>query len=121
MPGRQRVNRYLRSRLKQRWARLTDGDLESVEVQAARLVALLQARYGYTRQQAERELLAGLEDSVSAGLARGEPGFRTGVNPRMPPAVREGPSRRSDRRLEVGPEREVSAVGPTERNRQATP
>jgi uncharacterized protein YjbJ (UPF0337 family) len=53
--------------LKERWARLTDGDLEAVDGQAARLLGLLQARYGYARPRAERELLAVLDEAMREG------------------------------------------------------
>ena len=39
-----------------RWDKLTDADLQSVRGNAERLVAVLQARYGFARDEALREL-----------------------------------------------------------------
>jgi hypothetical protein len=46
---------------------LTDGDLEAVDGEAARLLGLLQEKYGYARKRAERELLAFLDESLRGG------------------------------------------------------
>jgi len=60
----------LRRRVKNQWARLTDGDLDYVGGQATRLLDRLEERYGYTRPKAERELLRFL-DLVSPIPLRG--------------------------------------------------
>ncbi len=41
--------------LKQKWGKLTDDDITNIEGQEEKLLGILQKRYGYTRDQAERE------------------------------------------------------------------
>ena len=48
--------KQLRSAVRQRWGALTDNDLDTVAVKPDQLPGLLQARYGYTRDQAEMEI-----------------------------------------------------------------
>ena len=48
--------KQLRDEVKQRWGALTDKDLDTVDVKLVQLPGLLQARYGYTREQAEKEI-----------------------------------------------------------------
>ena len=48
--------KLLRDAVKQRWGALTDEDLDAVDEKLDRLPGLLQARYGYTREQAEKEI-----------------------------------------------------------------
>jgi uncharacterized protein YjbJ (UPF0337 family) len=48
--------KQLRDAVKQRWEVLTDKDLGVVDVNLDRLPGLLQARYGYTGEQAEKEI-----------------------------------------------------------------
>ena len=62
------MNKDLRGRLKAQWAKLTDDDLDRVDGQAARLLGLLQEKYGYAMRRAEHELLRFLDDS--RGLPR---------------------------------------------------
>jgi uncharacterized protein YjbJ (UPF0337 family) len=42
------------------WRLLTDDELDLVEGDAEKLVGLLQARYGWTREQAEQEIERGM-------------------------------------------------------------
>ena len=42
--------------LRSRWHELTDDDLESIEGDRDSLVALLQKRYGFTKESAHREV-----------------------------------------------------------------
>ena len=58
------MNKHLRRRMKEHWEKLTDSELERVEGQASRLLTLLQRRYGYDKQEAERALLEFLDDSL---------------------------------------------------------
>ena len=58
------MNKHLRRRMKEHWEKLTDSELERVEGQASRLLALLQRRYGFDKQEAERALLEFLDDSM---------------------------------------------------------
>ena len=44
------------SAARERWDKLTDADLHSVRGNAERLVSVLQARYGFARDEALREL-----------------------------------------------------------------
>ena len=48
--------KHLRDAVKQRWGALTDKDLNTFDVNLDQLPALLQARYGYTREKAEMEI-----------------------------------------------------------------
>ena len=48
--------KQLRDAVKQRWGALTDKDLETVDEKLDQLSGLLQARYGYTAEQAEKEI-----------------------------------------------------------------
>jgi len=41
---------------RERWDKLTDADVENVRGNAERLVSVLQARYGFARDEALREL-----------------------------------------------------------------
>jgi uncharacterized protein YjbJ (UPF0337 family) len=50
--------KQLRGRVKEWWGRLTDDDIEQVEGHYDRLTGVLQERYGYTRQAAEDEIRA---------------------------------------------------------------
>jgi uncharacterized protein YjbJ (UPF0337 family) len=42
--------------LKMRWGKLTDNDLKVIAGRRDQLAGKLQERYGYTKEQAEREL-----------------------------------------------------------------
>jgi uncharacterized protein YjbJ (UPF0337 family) len=42
--------------VKEKWGNLTDDDLEVIEGKKDQLVGRLQERYGYTKEQAEKEL-----------------------------------------------------------------
>ena len=48
--------KLLRDAVKQRWGALNDKDLDMVDGKPDQLPGLLQARYGYTREQAEKEI-----------------------------------------------------------------
>lgn len=45
----------MRGQIKEWWGKLTDDDLEQAAGNADQIVALLQQKYGYTRQRAEEE------------------------------------------------------------------
>jgi uncharacterized protein YjbJ (UPF0337 family) len=45
----------VKGQLKQRWARLTDDDITYIEGNLQEAGGRLQQRYGYTREQAQRE------------------------------------------------------------------
>jgi len=42
--------------VKERWGKLTDDDLTAIEGKRDKLAGLLQERYGYGKEQAEKEL-----------------------------------------------------------------
>lgn len=42
--------------VKKQWGKLTDDDLTMIEGQQDKLIGLLQERYGYAKEQAEREV-----------------------------------------------------------------
>ncbi len=48
--------KQLKDAVRQRWGVLTDKDLDTVDGKLDQLPGLLQARYGYTREQAEKEI-----------------------------------------------------------------
>lgn len=58
------MHRVLRALLRERWTKLTDGELERVDGQVGRLTLLLAEKYGYPRRRAERELLELLDESM---------------------------------------------------------
>lgn len=46
----------LKGKVRERWAKLTDDDLARIEGKREQLVGVLQARYGWVREQAERQI-----------------------------------------------------------------
>jgi uncharacterized protein YjbJ (UPF0337 family) len=42
--------------IRTRWGKLTDDDLTQIQGEAEKMIGKLQERYGYKREQAEREL-----------------------------------------------------------------
>jgi uncharacterized protein YjbJ (UPF0337 family) len=42
--------------IRTRWGKLTDDDLTQIQGEAEKMIGKLQERYGYKRDQAEREL-----------------------------------------------------------------
>jgi len=48
--------KQVQGEIKKQWGKLTDDDLAMVEGQQDKLVGLVQERYGYAREQAEREV-----------------------------------------------------------------
>ena len=48
--------KQIQGEVKKQWGKLTDDDLAIVEGQKDKLVGLVQERYGYAREQAEREV-----------------------------------------------------------------
>ncbi len=48
----------LKGTLRAKWGRLTDSDYEEIAGNKDKLVGRLQKRYGYDREQAEREVQA---------------------------------------------------------------
>lgn len=45
-----------RGKVKQWWGKLTNDDLERISGRVDELVGVVQERYGYTREQAEKEV-----------------------------------------------------------------
>ena len=48
--------KQLKGRIKEMWGRLTDDELDQIEGHRDRLTGLLQERYGYSRQEAEKSI-----------------------------------------------------------------
>jgi len=46
----------LRGAIKSKWGDLTDDDLTQIDGNMDRMAGILQERYGYTRERAEREI-----------------------------------------------------------------
>ncbi len=59
--------KQLRDEVKRRWGALTDKDLDSIDVNLVQLPGLLQARYKYTREQAEKEIALFLSNMKPEG------------------------------------------------------
>jgi uncharacterized protein YjbJ (UPF0337 family) len=57
----------LRDAVKQRWGALTDKDLNTMDMKLNQLPGLLQARYGYTREQTEKEIALFFSDMKLEG------------------------------------------------------
>jgi uncharacterized protein YjbJ (UPF0337 family) len=53
-----------KGKVRQKWAKLTDDDLEFVKGKRTELVGRLQQRYGYQKDQAEREIHTWLRDAA---------------------------------------------------------
>ena len=48
--------KQVRGKVKQTWGKLTDNDLDRITGRFEELAGLVQERYGYTREQAEKEV-----------------------------------------------------------------
>jgi uncharacterized protein YjbJ (UPF0337 family) len=48
--------KQIRGQVKQRWGKLTDNQLNQISGQYEELVGLVQEQYGYTMEQAKREV-----------------------------------------------------------------
>ena len=46
----------LRGEIRTRWGKLTDDDLTQIQGHAEKMIGKLQERYGYKREEAEKEL-----------------------------------------------------------------
>jgi len=71
--------RDVRGRVKERWGKLTDDDLAKVEGRFDRLVGAVQKRYGFAREEAERQIEVFLDD-VLGRLEAQEKGKDGGQN-----------------------------------------
>jgi uncharacterized protein YjbJ (UPF0337 family) len=54
--------KQVRGQAKEWWGKLTDDDLDRVAGKSEQLLGVLQEKYGYTRQQAEKEFNRRLKD-----------------------------------------------------------
>lgn len=57
--------KQIRGRVKEWWGRLNDDEIDQVEGRYDRMSGLLQEKYGYTRQAAEDEIRAFLDQVES--------------------------------------------------------
>ena len=48
--------KQLKGEVKRQWGKLTDDELDQIEGNAEKLSGLLQERYGYSREEADRHL-----------------------------------------------------------------
>ena len=46
----------VKGEIRTKWAKLTDNDMMQIQGEAEKLIGKLQERYGYKREQAEKEL-----------------------------------------------------------------
>jgi uncharacterized protein YjbJ (UPF0337 family) len=60
--------KQMTGKVKEKWGKLTDDDLTIIAGKRDQLAGLLQQRYGYAKEQAEKAL-----DEFSQGLKAGEP------------------------------------------------
>jgi uncharacterized protein YjbJ (UPF0337 family) len=56
----------MRGQIKEWWGKLTDDELEQANGNAEQIVGLLQQKYGYTREAAEKEFNRRIEDFKDA-------------------------------------------------------
>ncbi len=54
--------KQVRGQVKIWWGKLTDSDLDQINGERERLIGKLQERYGYTREQAAKEVEQRLKD-----------------------------------------------------------
>ncbi|HZN02700.1 MAG TPA: CsbD family protein [Candidatus Polarisedimenticolia bacterium] len=64
--------KQMRGQVKQWWGDLTDDDLDQIDGSVDKLVGRLQERYGYAKEDAEKEVDRRLKT------------YGTGTDPRMP-------------------------------------
>lgn len=57
--------KQLRGAVKQKWGQLTDDELDKVDGDVDRLSGILQEKYGYSRENAEREIKRFVDDAGS--------------------------------------------------------
>jgi uncharacterized protein YjbJ (UPF0337 family) len=48
--------KQMKGQLRQKWGKLTDSDFEKIAGKRDEFLGVIQERYGYTREQAQREL-----------------------------------------------------------------
>jgi uncharacterized protein YjbJ (UPF0337 family) len=48
--------KQFKGEVQKQWGKLTDDEIDQINGQHEKMVGLLQERYGYTRERAEREL-----------------------------------------------------------------
>ena len=48
--------KQVKGQVKEKWGKLTDDDLEVIEGKKDQLLGRLQERYGYSKEQAEKEI-----------------------------------------------------------------
>jgi uncharacterized protein YjbJ (UPF0337 family) len=48
--------KQFKGQVKEKWGKLTDDDLQVIEGKKDQLIGRLQERYGYSKEQAEKEL-----------------------------------------------------------------
>jgi uncharacterized protein YjbJ (UPF0337 family) len=46
----------IKGKMRQQWGKLTDDDISQIQGNAEQLIGKLQERYGYSREQAQREV-----------------------------------------------------------------
>lgn len=63
--------KQMKGSVKEKWGKLTDDDLDSIAGKRDKLVGKLQERYGYARDQAEKESDAWISESGSHSRSAG--------------------------------------------------
>jgi len=56
--------KQLKGKVKEQWSKLTDDEIDQVKGESQKLVGLLQEKYGYTKEKAEKEVSDFLEDKT---------------------------------------------------------
>jgi uncharacterized protein YjbJ (UPF0337 family) len=78
----------IKGNLRNRWGKLTDNDLERIHGDMEKFIGVIQERYGYKREQAEREVNQFLS-STEAPAAGHEPTGKPSSGPRRMPSQPE--------------------------------
>ncbi|PYN74356.1 MAG: CsbD family protein [Candidatus Rokuibacteriota bacterium] len=63
--------KQMRGQVKQWWGRLSDDDLDQIDGAMDKLAGALQERYGWAREQAEREIKKRFEQNAAERLGDG--------------------------------------------------
>ena len=63
----------LKGKVREKWGKLTDSDLQMIKGKTEQLVGKLQERYGYAKDQAQTEVDHFLADDDSCGCGAGAP------------------------------------------------
>jgi len=81
--------KQLKGEARKKWGDLTDDDFDKIQGDGEKLIGILQEKYGYARDRAEREVKEFLHGSPD-GMATAGTSFQTGNPDLTGPAFDEG-------------------------------